>query len=64
VQAEDGGAMFLRNVGCYTTDYTASYPRRRYSSSPSLLVDHLAACLLVSFSDNINAESILQQIKS
>jgi hypothetical protein len=21
---EDGGAMFLRNVGCYTTDYTAS----------------------------------------
>jgi hypothetical protein len=29
---EDGGAMFLRNVGCYTTDYTASYPRRRYSS--------------------------------
>jgi hypothetical protein len=25
---EDGGAMFLRNVGCYTTDYTASYPRR------------------------------------
>jgi hypothetical protein len=25
---EDGGAMFLRTVGCYTTDYTASYPRR------------------------------------
>jgi hypothetical protein len=25
---EDGGAVFLRNVGCYTTDYTASYPRR------------------------------------
>jgi hypothetical protein len=29
---EDGGAMFLRNVGCYTTDYTTSYPRRWYSS--------------------------------
>jgi hypothetical protein len=29
---KDGGAMFLRNVGCYTTDYTASYPRRCYSS--------------------------------
>jgi hypothetical protein len=25
---EDGGAMLLRNVGCYTTNYTASYPRR------------------------------------
>jgi hypothetical protein len=25
---EDGGDMFLRNVGCYPTDYTASYPRR------------------------------------
>jgi hypothetical protein len=23
--------MFLRNVGCYTTDYTASYPIRSYS---------------------------------
>jgi hypothetical protein len=29
---EDGGAMFLRNVGCYTTDYMASYPRRWYPS--------------------------------
>jgi hypothetical protein len=25
---EDGGNMLLRNVGCYSTDYTASYPRR------------------------------------
>jgi hypothetical protein len=25
---EDGGDMFLRNVGCNSTDYTASYPRR------------------------------------
>jgi hypothetical protein len=25
---EDGGDTFLRNVGCNSTDYTASYPRR------------------------------------
>jgi hypothetical protein len=25
---EDGGDMFLRNVGCNSTGYTASYPRR------------------------------------
>jgi hypothetical protein len=25
---EDGGDMFLRNVGWNSTDYTASYPRR------------------------------------
>jgi hypothetical protein len=25
---EDGDDMFLRNVGCNSTDYTASYPRR------------------------------------
>jgi hypothetical protein len=25
---EDGGDIFLRNVGCNSTDYTASYPRR------------------------------------
>jgi hypothetical protein len=30
-EPEDGGAIFLRNVVCYTTDYTASYPRRWYS---------------------------------
>jgi hypothetical protein len=29
---EDGGDMFLRNVGWNSTDYTASYPRRWYSS--------------------------------
>jgi hypothetical protein len=28
---EDGGDMFLRNVGCNSTDYTASHPRRWYS---------------------------------
>jgi hypothetical protein len=27
---EDGGDMFLRNVGCNSTDYTASHPRRWY----------------------------------
>jgi hypothetical protein len=25
---EDGGDTFLRNVGCNSTDYMASYPRR------------------------------------
>jgi hypothetical protein len=28
---EDGGDVFLRNVGCISTDYTASHPRRLYS---------------------------------
>jgi hypothetical protein len=25
---EDGGDMFIRNVGCISTDYTAPHPRR------------------------------------
>jgi hypothetical protein len=29
---EDGGDTFLRNVGYHSTHYTASFPRRRYSS--------------------------------
>jgi hypothetical protein len=29
---EDGGDSLLRNVGCNSTGYTASYPRRWYSS--------------------------------
>jgi hypothetical protein len=29
---EDGGDIFLRNIGWHWTDYTASYPRRWYSS--------------------------------
>jgi hypothetical protein len=29
---EDGGAMFVRNVGLFSTDYTALYPRRENSS--------------------------------
>jgi hypothetical protein len=33
---EDGGDMFLRNVGSLSTDYTALYPRR-YCSSEQLL---------------------------
>jgi hypothetical protein len=28
---EDGGDMLLRNVGCYSTDYMASYPSRWHS---------------------------------
>jgi hypothetical protein len=35
-QVADGGDKFLRNVGWYSTDYTASYPRRWYSSKPPL----------------------------
>jgi hypothetical protein len=26
--SEDGGDILLRNVGCNSTNYTASYPRR------------------------------------
>jgi hypothetical protein len=33
---EDGGDMFLRNFGCNSTDYTASHPRRWYSSTMSI----------------------------
>jgi hypothetical protein len=33
---DDGGDTFLRNVGHNSTNYTASYPRRRYSSKPQL----------------------------
>jgi hypothetical protein len=29
---EDGGDTFLRNAGYHSTHYTASYPKRRYSS--------------------------------
>jgi hypothetical protein len=33
---EDKGDTFLRNVWYNSTHYTASYPRRRYSSKPPL----------------------------
>jgi hypothetical protein len=32
---EDGGDTFLRNVGYHSAHYTASYPRRKYSSNRS-----------------------------
>jgi hypothetical protein len=35
---EDEGDMFFRNVGCNSTDYTASHPRRWYSSYLALLI--------------------------
>jgi hypothetical protein len=35
---EDGGDTFFRNVGNHSTHYTASYPRRRYSSDNALSV--------------------------
>jgi hypothetical protein len=35
---EDKGDMFLRNVGCIPTDYTASHPRRLYSFEIELFV--------------------------
>jgi hypothetical protein len=34
---EDGGDMFLRNLGWNSTDYKASYPRRWYSSAHGLV---------------------------
>jgi hypothetical protein len=30
--------MFLRNVGCISTDYTASHPRRWYSYIKCLIL--------------------------
>jgi hypothetical protein len=33
---EDGGNMFLRNVGWHSTDYTTLYPRKLYSLEPPL----------------------------
>jgi hypothetical protein len=33
---EDGGDMFLRNVGWHSNDYTALYPRKWYSSRHGL----------------------------
>jgi hypothetical protein len=33
---EDGADTFFRNVGYNSTHYTASYPRRRYSSKPPI----------------------------
>jgi hypothetical protein len=42
---EDGGDMFLRNVGWNSTDYTASYPRSWYSSIVLLLTDILESLI-------------------
>jgi hypothetical protein len=39
---EDGGDMFLRNVRCISTDYTASHSRRWYSR---WLVLHITSCI-------------------
>jgi hypothetical protein len=36
---EDGGNMFLRNVGRLSTDYAALYPRREYSLLPDWSVE-------------------------
>jgi hypothetical protein len=44
---EDGGDTFLRNVGYHSTHYTASYPRRRYSS-----------CLLLNLSRSSHSVSV------
>jgi hypothetical protein len=33
---EDGGKMFLRNIGCISTDYTVSYPIRQCFPLPML----------------------------
>jgi hypothetical protein len=36
IYPEDGDEMFLRNVGWLSTDHTALYPRRWYTSQPPL----------------------------
>jgi hypothetical protein len=37
---ENGGDTFLRNVGYHSTHYTASYPRRKYSTLLNVLQTH------------------------
>jgi hypothetical protein len=54
---EDWGDMFLRNVGWRSTDYTALYPRRWYSSHP-LWFDRLVTSpykLISRYSDGLRA---------
>jgi hypothetical protein len=34
IDPEDGGDMFLRKVGLFSTDYTALYPRRCENDRP------------------------------
>jgi hypothetical protein len=43
---EDGGSMFLQNVGIYLRVYTASQPRRTSSSSAPLDPQVLLVCFL------------------
>jgi hypothetical protein len=42
-----GGDTFLRNVGYHSTHYTASYPRRKYSSKPPLWKPQILHCKLI-----------------
>jgi hypothetical protein len=45
---EDGGSVFLRNVGSLSTDCEALYPRRYYSSC-YFRVENLQESLLIYF---------------
>jgi hypothetical protein len=44
---EDGSNVFLRNVGWLSTDYTALYSRRHYSSTSSNITSTLWMTLLL-----------------
>jgi hypothetical protein len=39
---EDGGSMFLRNIGSYTKHMTSSYPRRRHFQGFTF---HVSVCV-------------------
>jgi hypothetical protein len=42
---EDGGDIFLRNVGWHSAGYAVLYPRRLYSSQPPLWVPQIIQAL-------------------
>jgi hypothetical protein len=52
--------MFLRNVGCNLTDYTASHPRRRYSSKYGILI----TCYLPHVTPSLLGPNILSTLFS
>jgi hypothetical protein len=57
---EDGGDMFVQNVGWHSTDYTALYPRRWYSSTclhVCQMEDHTLMKEILKFHDNFDTLS-------
>jgi hypothetical protein len=57
---EDGGDMFLRNVGYNSTDYTASYPRRWYSSSTPMVANLFESEALLIWINKFKAPQLIK----